>query len=685
MVDMKTRVAVLGGGVGALVSAFELTELSASIDYDIHLYQMGWRLGGKCASSRNTSKRFRNEEHGLHVLGGFYHNTFHVLERVYQAWTDMGAPDARPLKEAFFDLEGATLMEQDKPIFGPARPWRKVTVDFLKVDGEPGRSPPELDISTIVTRFLEWARNASKGLFPLLNFETADSLGSQSTEDDYFDSAFVRLLTSYDQLNNQGWPPTDDFGFLLIADDLIRRYGAILAELTDGRPLPEEMAAETATQMLGLGGGIKGKPIDILVVLLEALVIARGIVADLVPLRGFDSINQEEAKAWMRRHGAPPIVLNSVFVEFGYHYAFSYLEGEPSQPNIAAGAAVRTFARMLLTYQGSFFRHFNGGIGEVLIKPFYDVLRHRGVSFHFFNQVIALQPDAEGTRIDRIVLRQQAVLKDGRKTYDPFVERNKVYAWPHEPLFDQITKAPGQSELPRNFEDPAEIATGEVYTELKVQADFDLIILGIPPAALGEICKPLTAVSPKWEKMLAVANSVPTIAAQLWSEKSTSELGWSSDAAISTGHVLPLSTWSDMSHHLEGEDPSDFKSLSLLCGPFSEVLKPSAGLIVNKWLADHMADILPNRPPKGPSRGGEELYVRINSLPSDLYTVSPAGSIEPRMRTDETGFANLLLTGDWVRNGSDLGWVEGAVMSARQCARAITGVQFPVYGESDFG
>ena len=61
----------------------------------ITVYQRGWRLGGKGASSRGPHGRI--EEHGLHVLLGYYDATFRVLREVYgeldRATTDPGCPD----------------------------------------------------------------------------------------------------------------------------------------------------------------------------------------------------------------------------------------------------------------------------------------------------------------------------------------------------------------------------------------------------------------------------------------------------------------------------------------------------------------------------------------------------------------------------------------------------------------
>ena len=70
---MKTKIAILGGGISALAAAYELKRLDSAVALDFTIHQLGWRLGGKCASSRNDQpgKGYRNEEHGLHVLGGW--------------------------------------------------------------------------------------------------------------------------------------------------------------------------------------------------------------------------------------------------------------------------------------------------------------------------------------------------------------------------------------------------------------------------------------------------------------------------------------------------------------------------------------------------------------------------------------------------------------------------------------
>ena len=82
--NKKTRILAIGGGVGTITALFALTRLPDWQDrFDITVYQLGWRLGGKGASGRNAAHGERIEEHGLHVWGGFYDNAFRNLRDCY--------------------------------------------------------------------------------------------------------------------------------------------------------------------------------------------------------------------------------------------------------------------------------------------------------------------------------------------------------------------------------------------------------------------------------------------------------------------------------------------------------------------------------------------------------------------------------------------------------------------------
>jgi hypothetical protein len=67
-------------------------------------------------------------------------------------------------------------------------------------------------------------------------------------------------------------------------------------------------------------------------------------------------------------------------------------------------------------------------------------------------------------------------------------------------------------------------------------------------------------------------------------------------------------------------------------------------------------------------------YWRANVNPSDRYVLSLPGSDRFRLKTDDTGFANLYVAGDWIDSGFNLGCVEAAVMSGLLASHAIRGV-----------
>jgi hypothetical protein len=92
----KKKVAILGGGMSSLTTAFELTNPANDQHqgYEVTVYQLGWRLGGKAASGRNMDPAYscRIEEDGLHVFYGFYDNAFSLIQSCYHELDR--APDA---------------------------------------------------------------------------------------------------------------------------------------------------------------------------------------------------------------------------------------------------------------------------------------------------------------------------------------------------------------------------------------------------------------------------------------------------------------------------------------------------------------------------------------------------------------------------------------------------------------
>ena len=95
------KIAILGGGIGSLAAAAELTnDPDWQKNYEITIYQMGWRLGGKGASGRNQKIHDRIQEHGIHLWMGFYENAFNLIRQIYaEAHTKVLMPNS-PFTEA---------------------------------------------------------------------------------------------------------------------------------------------------------------------------------------------------------------------------------------------------------------------------------------------------------------------------------------------------------------------------------------------------------------------------------------------------------------------------------------------------------------------------------------------------------------------------------------------------------
>ena len=64
---------------------------------EVTVYQRGWRLGGKGASSRGPNGRI--EEHGLHVWLGFYDNAFRLIRSCYEELDRAGTDPACPIQD----------------------------------------------------------------------------------------------------------------------------------------------------------------------------------------------------------------------------------------------------------------------------------------------------------------------------------------------------------------------------------------------------------------------------------------------------------------------------------------------------------------------------------------------------------------------------------------------------------
>jgi uncharacterized protein with NAD-binding domain and iron-sulfur cluster len=698
----RQRLAILGGGLGSLATAFHLTESPDWREkFDITVYQQGWRLGGKCASGRDMRPGYgsRIYEHGLHLFGGFYDYSFDLLRRCYEALErPEGHPNRRYL-DAFIGLDAITLMDR---IVGPDggvrfEPWR---INFEGIDVKPGLSvdtPPVTKMIAGMVRFL--------GYFdPELSSAQLDSPTASSNFLQNALDAVKRLA---------------DRAVVEIAEDVVRdalgNLEAYSVQLSARDFSPQ--------QRDGLGR------LKMAIFLVQAVV--HGMIADNVLTQGFNHLDVYELKDWIRRHGeavareykrempdpvaAAAALAECPIVRGSYDYVFGYADGDINQPAQGAGTALRGFLRLAFGFKGHIFYAMRGGMGDVVIAPLYQALARRGVKFEFFSRVDRLVPG--GTNIDAVEIAVQARLAGER--YEPLIdlklpgwpESATLPSWPGEPLWDQLQDGARLKAAQIEFEAPwgPSVAT----RTLRRGVDFDQLALGIPIGELRRICADLKPLRPAWTRMLDQLATTRTLALQLWMRRTNEDLGCDDPGRTLTGNAQPFSCWADMTHLTARENwlqPDRPLSIHYFCGQMRGDVATSAAeqdqataqveQAARSWLLAQAPlqwpaalspgsdfgldpDVLVDPENRAGNARFEGQYWRANVSPSELYVQYVPGSFPSRLRADESGFGNLFLCGDWTRNGLNAGAAESAVMSGVICANVILGDPSPIAGEQD--
>ncbi len=698
---VRRKIAVLGGGVGALSAVWSLTsEPDWKDKYEITVFQMGWRLGGKGASGRNPQFGERIEEHGLHIWLGFYDNAFRVMREAYAEW---GREPGKPLatwRDAFKEHNFITLEEKvgDR--------WFHWNFNFPNNDELPGDGDLLPEPWDYVQMLLEWMIEALQGSsYPVVDPVPASSSG-------LWDLPGLNAIRDF----------AEDFATTVInAGSTALLYGALrLAKAISGEP-----GAQRFLVLQLLDGFIdwlwrliedeveQNEEARRLWILMDmGYTMIRGMIDDEVVLRGFDHIDRWDFIEWLRRHDASELTLRSAPIRGVYDLVFGYESGDTDRPNLAAGTALRGCLRMAFTYKGAIFWKMQAGMGDVVFTPLYEVLKRRGVNFQFFHKVKQLKLSADKRSIDSIVLGRQATLKNA--TYEPLVDVKDLPCWPSHPLYDQLVEGPQLQAHGINLESAWTPWTDVEEITLWQEEDFDDVILGISLAALPEICGELVSARQDWANMLHQVKTVQTLAVQLWFHPDTEELGWKYPRTVLDAYAQPLNTWADMSNLIvreawpAGAEP---KNIAYHCGPFQDapVIPPYSDHgfpqreldrlqeVARAWFEKYTGHLWPKAVnPETPAldyaklidpAGGTGLdrfraqYFRVNIDPTERYVLSVKGSTKYRLPADESGFDNLFLAGDWTKTGINAGCVEAAVMSGLRAASGITGRKVRILGE----
>jgi uncharacterized protein with NAD-binding domain and iron-sulfur cluster len=717
----REKVAVLGGGPAAMAAAFELTATSNLCErFELTVYQPGWRLGGKCASGRNEACDQRIEEHGLHLWFGFYDNAFKLMRAAYE---ELRRPTHLPLATFEEAFEGCDeLVVYDRQGAG----WHAFPIVWPRNDQKPGGDYPLPDIWEVIDRACDWAMAQWKLLAaepqpygagaprrrftPAWLLDVARGLGVASGVDaerggDHV-LGLVRLLTrghrilSKAPVPNMPVPGIEQLASAI--DEPALRVVAIL--INRFRDWLWTYVVKDRVE--------EDPDLRMFFTTLDTFASATaGVVADGVLQHGWEAINDRDLCEWLSAHGAKQVTVGatpeqrSPMLRAIYDVAFAYPGGLIDNADAAAGTAMNDLLRLIFGYRGAFFYRMTAGMGDTVFTPLYEVLKRRGVKFEFFHAATELRLSADGSLVEEIDVIPQVELE--RSRYEPLVEVDRLDCWPSEPIWTQLREGARLQKLGVNFELCANPLERKPETLVR-GTHFDAVVLGIPVGALPPICSRLAARHTPFARMLNSAVTVSTQAFQLWLTKSTPQLGWANSTRSVTGsYVEPIATWCDMSHLIgreawpAAERPA---GIAYFCGvledrPGENHAAATARVKANAraYLETDLLTLWPRASARGggiewgilagrqtrsgPARLGGQ-YWRANTTGSERYVLTPAGSMADRLGADESGMSNLVLAGDWTRNGIDGGCVEAAVLSGMQAARALIGHEQRFSGES---
>ena len=684
----RRKIAILGGGMSGMAAAWRLSEPGWEERFArITVYQRGWRLGGKGASSRGPHGRI--EEHGLHIWLGYYENSFRVVRQVYGELDRPSSAPNVPIKtwtDAFQPVSDVGFEDFD------GTRWKHWVATFRPNGELPGEEDAESGAMTV-------AEFISRSLRLVADFYA--SLNTPAPRE-----GLVLSATPEPPRHKTGWQDALD---------------AVIPTLIAGAVQVVSMVRQTQ-QTIAVDYGLLeslGSTLDKLHSAFRDLAVhddrarrlwslidlvmttTRGMIADglLLDPRGFAAINDHDYRDWIRRHGASPETLDSALVRGMYDLTFANHHGDARRPRFAAGTGLFLSGKLFFDYHGSIFWKMSAGMGDVVFAPLYQALLARGVEFEFFTRVDSLGLDAGGRSIERLEIGRQVDVPGGPTAYEPLVEVGGLPCFPQRP----------RPELVGTDDDSLESFWSERPDHrretLRRGRDFDDVILAIPVGMHPFICQEMIDASPAWATMVDRVETTATKAFQLWLAENVTGIPSRRNVTM-TGYVEPFDTWSSMDHILQYEswDPDGGPaSLVYFCNTMPTEWPPDPsdlGYVKRHdesvreeaiaFIDNDLVDIWPAAQDQatggfrwdllvGADRAAgqdrfDSQFWRANVDPSDRYILSLPGSERYRLRPDRSGFENLYLAGDWTDSGLNSGCIEAATMSGLQAANAVLGV-----------
>lgn len=694
MPKAKPRIAILGGGPAGLSAAFHLVRDGRWQDRfeSITVYQLGWRLGGKGATGREEGLGWRLAEHGIHGFCNFYWNTFRMMEKVYsdlsaehRAWLPLDDHrSAFPPSSLTFTVEetkggrlrGATGTMPNSP----GDPWEGSLLDL-----QPKR---------LVRRILEemkrrWRRGPGGpggpfGFEDLLASPASQQVpASQREAARAIDDAIDRRLAALAQEPEKS------------LESLTPEWKKFIEEIQSRAALLYPQAAQFAETDTGTIVALRAVTS---LQIYAALLLGLFLDGVLSPDFDLDELDRKNYLTWLKDHGAAPDALKSSTAKSVAHILFAYPHGDTAkQPSLSTASWLNWIFRSLLG-RGDYFYFLGAGTGETVILPLYLYLCEREVQFAFFHKLVGV--GSGGSTLDRLSFQRQA--QTSGTPYDPLVVlpgHGPVRVWPAKPVWSRLAQPDEGEDLEAWEPTPIHVP----LETLERGQDFDYVVWALPPTMIELVG------DPEFQKRLAKPASLSTTAtsaAQIWLQADTKDLGWARSgteryASASFPNPLNGMVGFDDVIAFEAWKPPAPKGLFYLCGqhptsgPVPESERPKERERVrNSALATlaRMGDLMgpQARDPKDPRKlradllycatapppGSDRIdcqYVRVNTRPTEAYVQAPPASAPLRPQAWETGYENVVVAGDWIYTGFNLGSFESAVTGGALAAFALSG------------
>jgi uncharacterized protein with NAD-binding domain and iron-sulfur cluster len=584
----NVKVVIVGGGCAGLAAAWQLAKLP---DYEVHLYERSWRLGGKGASGRDNQGRIL--EHGLHIWLGFYENAFRMMRECYAEVEDkkwgpnQSDPGSRlphgSIDDAFFAEPHIGVAARNR-----ANEWEVWSGYLPPMKGRPGdpfdaHSNP-FTLTNYIARCLHLLNTLMvsvigppEGDVPGTPRPDERSTSDEAAELDFsYDAArSPRALVEHMARMLRGGILTTAAGLLqgvTMLEDWIRtlKLGQPMADTVF--EFVEAVAAQTRKllrDLVAVDEHVRRKTeiIDLV------MTIAVGLYRDRVLFdeRGLDAINNIDYREWLTKHGATRTSVASPFVEGIYDLVFAYRDGDHDRPALAAGVALRGALRMFFTYRGAMFYRMRSGMGETVFSPLYKVLGEKKgsdgkprVIFHFQHALQRVEFDFSNEGGARVQLLKFSTAGDP-KDLDKIGQANALDhfgCWPE----DDRLFTPARS--------------GMKLETLSLEADehFDVVIFALGIDDFVRVCEldkrqgaddgsvetergcesdntresGLFGIT-RWRNMRRHVKTVATKAAQVWLAQDLEALGWYRGPAVISAMGEPFATWADMTYTLASE------------------------------------------------------------------------------------------------------------------------------------